>query len=178
MKNCIRDTERGQISVLVTCLAANFASLGRSSVRSYFPTCGVTIPRVKERVSERVLRRAMAYTPIRDSGEMLREREKSRPESRRESRWDSWWDSRQDCWRDFSRSPSVSLESRIGLYASARLSPRLIFYAGLYVLFSFEKNSWIIYFLVTIKAHGNASSRVSSSHTQTFPYLHDSIASR
>ena len=47
-------------------------------------------------------------------------------ESCRESRWDFWPDS----WREFSRSPSVSPESRIGLYAwlSARLSPRLVFF--------------------------------------------------
>ena len=74
------------------------------------------------------LEESHAPNPIRDSGETLGEPEKSR----QESRLDSWWESRQDSWQDFSRSPNVSPESRIGLYARlfVRLSPRLVFLRG------------------------------------------------
>ena len=95
--------------------------------------------RVKKRVSESHAK-SRAYNPIQDSGETLDKRDKSRQESCREShqecsqdslrdyRWDFW----RDSWQDFSPSPSVSPESRIGLYAwlSARLFPRLVFLRG------------------------------------------------
>ena len=91
------------------------------------------LSRVKKWVSERVLRRAMHIIRSETLGKTLGERKKSRQKSYRESRLDSWWDPRQDSWRDVSRSPSVSLESQIGLYAwlLTRLSPRLVFFRGL-----------------------------------------------
>ena len=72
------------------------------------------------------LAKSRTYNTIRDSGEMLGEREKSHQESSLGSLRDFW----RDSWRDFSRSSSVSPESRVGLYAwlSARLSPRLVFF--------------------------------------------------
>ena len=91
--------------------------------------CYVWIPR-KKRVSERVLQRVVhRYNLIRDSGDTLGEREKSCQESGRDSRWSFW----RDSWREYSRSPRVSPESWIGLYAwlSARLSPRLVFLRGI-----------------------------------------------
>ena len=98
-----------------------------------------TNPRKKASLGES-LAESHAYNPIRDSGETLDEREKFR----QESRLDSWWASRQESWRDFSRSPSASRESRIGLYAwlSARLSETRFFYAGTLPTYKKHMLSW------------------------------------
>ena len=98
---------------------------------------------MKKRVSERVLQRVVYIIWSETLGRRLTSA-KSRQESCRESHQESSRDSLRDfrrnfcrnfcrgSWRDFSCSPSVSPESRIGLYAwlSARLSLRLVFLRG------------------------------------------------
>ena len=99
----------------------------------FLPTCR------KKRVSERVLRRAMHIIRSETLGRCLASAKslakrlaegltKSLGETLSESLGEPFGDS----WRDFSRSPSISSESRIGLYArlSTRLSPKPVFLRG------------------------------------------------
>ena len=103
---------------------------------SFFTYSVCDDPRKKNRERES-LTESYAYNRIRESGETLGEREvslrvspKVSPRVSERVPLDSWWYSRQDSWRDFWRSPSVSPESRIRLYAwlSGRLSRRLVFF--------------------------------------------------
>ena len=97
-----------------------------------------------------------------------------RQKSHRESRLDS----QQDSWRDFSGSPSVSPESRIGLYAwlSARLSPRLVFLRGLLYSEMNILSNWTMYHVpsATILAVGTRFLSTTNQYFATNFFLVES----
>ena len=121
------------------------------------------VPRKKTSLVES-LAESHAYNPIRDSGEMLGERETSRQESCQESHQESSRDSRWDFWRDFLRSPSGSPESRLRMLdkcpreLNSLATPTALCYAAV-TLYLYEL-SWTLYLLAWIgmvSSHGSWS---------------------